>query len=76
MDVVWFGLSEQSPGTTCVGFHSDYGASFVEAAISSNQGTGLRDAGVGSRIDPLLFDSPPEALNEDIRPARRPFRPC
>ena len=52
MDVVWFGLSEQSPGITYVGSRSGYGVSFVEAPISSDQGTGLNEVGVGSPDTP------------------------
>lgn len=38
----------------------------IEAEIAANPGTGFRDAGVGPQVDLLVFDGPPEALDEDI----------
>ena len=38
----------------------------VEGQIAADPGTGFRDAGIGPQVDLLVFDGPPEALDEDI----------
>ena len=38
----------------------------VEAEIAADPGTGFRDAGVSPQVDLLVFDGPPQALDEDI----------
>ena len=45
-----------------------WASTIVEAELSPDRGTGLGDAGVGSQVDLLVFDGPPEALNQDIVP--------
>jgi len=37
-------------------------AAVVEAQISTDPGTGFRDAGIGPQVDLLILDGPPEAL--------------
>ena len=43
-------------------------AAVVEADVSADPGPGLRDAGIDPQIDLLVFDGPPEALDEDVVP--------
>src|SRR6187455_2739511 len=38
----------------------------VETQILADRSAGLRDAGVGSEVDLLVFDRPPEPLDEDV----------
>ena len=38
----------------------------VEGQIAADPGTGFRDAGIGPQVDLLVFDGPPQALDEDI----------
>src|SRR5690606_4767562 len=41
-------------------------AAVVEAKLSSDSGADFRDAGIGPQVDFLVFDGPPEALDEDV----------
>jgi hypothetical protein len=45
-----------------------WAATFVEADILLDRGRFRGGPGLGSWVDFLVFDSPPEALNEDIVP--------
>ena len=45
-----------------------WAAAVAEAKIPANRGPGFRDAGVGPQVDLLVFDGPPQALDEDIVP--------
>ena len=49
----------------------------VETQIPADRRAGLRDAGVGSEVDLLVFDRPPEPLDEDVvAPSRSWPRQC
>jgi len=41
-------------------------AAVIEAQISADPGAGLRHAGIDPQVDLLVFDGPPEALDEDV----------
>ena len=43
-------------------------AAVVEGQIAADPGTGFRDAGIGPQVDLLVFDGPPQALDEDVVP--------
>ncbi len=38
----------------------------VEAEVVPDRGAGLGNAGIGPQVDLLVFDGPPEALDEDV----------
>ena len=38
----------------------------VEGQIPADPGAGLGDAGASSQVDLLIFDAPPQTLDEDV----------
>lgn len=41
-------------------------SAIVEVQIPANPSAGLRDAGVSPKVDLLVFDGPPQTLDEDV----------
>src|SRR5690554_7019170 len=41
-------------------------AAVVEAKVSLDSGASFRDAGIGPQVDFLVFDGPPQTLDEDV----------